>query len=440
MIRYRIFLLILLAVLPAGVYSYPGQSAAEPITFTELSEWIQDARSSLELFEETIRTDILAARINYFWNDKQYYVKMDNGSTYPTKISHFTFQGMFWGPIFTYGVWEVPATVLDLANLAINNDGSMIFNRLNLDMLNLAISANEIQSAGAVPFSGLIRINVLFSMDYLLMDFIDSGKSGQSILGRSYAGLTFKIMEVYYIFAGFNFLHYPYVEGWQSFVSNDKAFSSVSGIPRYAFGTEDFSYNDLLYETRTKLFFYQNILNFLQIRTLLNIDAEQLLDMIGAGFIFRFFGMWDFNSIFSYLQSIEKMTLDLMGKVHIFNWLSLSYKYNLAIKPFEPLDYLKLGLDLILPLGDSPAGTYAIYLNGYAVTYFRNDVRQYGYYGAFGINLPLSTRLEVGVGYNVDVTMEKLPFSADTLTYFVSFEIGMDNNLNYKLEPVYREP
>jgi hypothetical protein len=389
------------------------------------------------MFEETIRTDILAARINFFWNDTEFYVQMDDSSIVKTKAQHITFQGMFWGPIFTFGVWEVPATIMDIVAMVAGNDSSMMFNKLNMQMLELAIEANKAQSQSKVPFSGLLRINVLFSMDYLLMDLKTTGKS---ILGRSYAGLTFKVMEVYYLFAGFNFLNYPYVSGWQSFVSNDKAFAGVPGVPRYAFGTENFSSDDLLYETRTKLFFYQNILNFLQIRTLLNIDAEQLLDLIGAGVIFRFWKMWDFNSIFSYIQSLDKYTLDLIGNIRLFKWLSINYKYNFAIKPFDPLDYLKVGIDLNIPLGDSKAGPYMIFAHGYAATYIRNQERQLGYYGSVGIYLPLSTCLEFGVGYNVDETMEKLPFSQDSLTYFIHFEIGMDNNLNYNLEPIYREP
>ncbi|NPV00127.1 MAG: hypothetical protein HPY53_01980 [Brevinematales bacterium] len=438
--RHIIMLLLFMCVSGKAFSALPGLSSSDPLTFTHLQEWIQDSRSSLEMFEETIRTDILAARFNYFWNDTEFYVKMDDSSVVKTKAQHVTFQGMFWGPIFTFGVWEVPATILDLAVLIAQNDASFSFNKINMTMLELAVSANKAQSQAKVPFSGLLRINVLFSLDYLLMDLKAGGTNGKSILGRSYAGLTFKIMEVYYLFAGFNFLHYPYVYGWQSFVSNDKAFSGVPGVPRYAFGTENYAPDELLYETRTKLFFYQNILNFLQIRTLLNIDAEQLLDMIGAGVIFRFWQMWDFNSIFSYIQSIDKYTLDLMGNIRIFNWLNINYKYNIAFKPFDALDYLKLGIDLNIPLGDSDAGPFMIFAHGYAATYMRDQERQFGYYGSVGLYLPLSTCLEFGVGYNVDETMEKLPFSGDSLTYFVHFEIGMDNNLNYNLEPIYREP
>ncbi len=448
--RYgRLIAIVAALILSASVFapaaaSDVGKTPANPVTFTDLDEWLSDSRSSLELFEDTIRTDVLAARFNMHWSPDPVYVMMDDGSVLETGMYHVTFQGMFWGPLFTFGVWEVPAFVVDVLSVLAEGSADMTMTKFNIQMLEASINANTAQSSEEVPVSGILRINVLFTSDVLMLDMRKYGgdlyaKSDFSMIGRTYAGLTFKILEVYDVFAGFNFVHYPHIEGWQTYVSNQEGLSQSGGIPHYATG--GFTDEYLLYETQAKLFFYQNIFNFLQIRTLLNLDAEQLLDTLGVGFVFDLLDRFDFNTYFSYLRQLEKFTFDVNGGIAIVRGLSAFYKWNFRFRPtVNVLDYLKVGLNLSLKMGESRYGPSLFQATAYGVTFIRENTRQYGYYAALGFYFPLSIRLQFGLGYNSDETMEKLPFTANSLIYFVNVEIGMDNNFNYKLEPVYREP
>lgn len=455
LVIFTVFLLLLVQIPLWSADFVPGRSAKYPITFKHLAEWMGDSRASLAMFEETIRNDMLAFRVNYHWTDHPTYMLMDDGNIFEVGVSHITVQGMFWGPLFTFGIWEIPCFIGDVAMAVSGGSGDgFMLTKINLAILELSMGAYDQQGSEKIPISGLFRINVLFTSDVLLLDMKTVGgglhtKSELSLLGRTYAGLTFKILDANYFFIGFNFLHYPYIEGWEEYVSTAEGFVGVQGMPKYSDEGIDLSgdpidtsdlYNseNLLYETRTKLFLYNNFLDFFQIRALLNLEATEILDTLGAGIILELWDRFDLNSYLSYLKLLDKYSLDFTGSVGIWEGLSIIYSYNIGIKPFNALDYLKLGADFYLPLGED-RGYYSkkkvhFQATAYFVTYMRDNIRQLGLFASVGFTFPVSTRIKLGLGYNVDETMQKLPFSANSIVYFCNFEIGMDNNLDYKLQ------
>lgn len=442
-IAIKVFI-ILSVLINSAIYAavVPGSSPKYPVTFSHLEEWMKDSRSTLDMFEETIRTDMLATRINYHFTTRPVYMLMDNGTVYETSVSHITFQGMFWGPLFTYGVAMVPAFIIDLTT---GKKKGLV--DMNKKYFKMSLEAQKKQDQEIIPISGIFRINVLFTADLLLLDMKKFGgelygKSGISLLGRSYAGLAFKLLETMYLFTGFSFLHYPYIEGYQEFADKQTAFADKGGMPRYSWTAPEngFQPDDLLYETRTRFFVYNNIMDFFQVRALLNIGAEEVLNTFGLGFIFDFWERWNFNSYFSYLKMSDKYSLDFIGDIYLTEGMYIIYKWNFALSPSLQIgDYFKLGVDLNFKLSEGRLGARAINFKTYGITYLDENERKWGFYVSAGVHLPLSTKFNIGVGYNVDETVQKLPFSTDTLVYFINFEIGMNNDFDYQLKPVKKE-
>lgn len=450
-------LLILLTALSLtftapGYSEAPGSSPKYPIAFHHLTEWIRDSRMSLNLFEDTLQTDMLAFRVDYSQRLTSTYIWVDSGfgnAVYQSSVQHLTFQGMFWGPLFTTGVWEIPMFTADLV-LALLTGSWLGLSMLPIKALQLSMEASEKMSEEAISFTSLFRINVLFTSDVLMFDYREVAaplyfKTGKSLMGRSYAGLAFRILESNYFFAGFQFVHIPPIYGWDTFIATDPSFSNSSWVPRYhaeaySGGDSSATLNNLLFYTRTQVFLYNNFLDFFQFRTLLNLDSTQVLDLLGLGFILDFWKALDLSTYFNYLKNLDKYTLDVDGALSLGRNMAILYDYQLSLKPFNALDYLKLGLDLNFRISDTEAGPIAFNMNGAVVQYQRDGTRQLGYKAELGLFLPLSGRILAGLSYNLDETMPKLPFAADAFIWYAKLELGMDRNFSSSFEPIYREP
>ncbi len=429
-----------------------GSSPKYPVRFNDLAYWMKDSRRSLNLFEETLRTDMLAFKVDYAARLTPAYILLDNGGVdqvCESSVEHLTFQGMFWGPLFTTAVWEVPMFTADLV-LALLTGEWLGLTKLPIKALEMSMKANAMMSREDVSFSSLFRINVLFTSDILMFDFKSVGadiypKTSKSLMGRSYAGLAFRLLESNYFFAGFQFVHIPPISGWNTFINTDPGFSNSVWVSRYyseSYSGGDSSANNanLLFYTRTQVFLYNNFLDFFQIRTLLNLDSESVLDLLGLGFILDFWRGLDLSTYFNYLKNLDKFTFDIDGAISLGRNAAILYDYQLSLKPFNAAEYLKLGLDMNFKITDSKYGIFAFNLNGSAVSYMRGSSRQYGFQAEAGFFFPFSGRLVAGVSYNLDETMPNLPFTADAFMVYGRIEMGMDRNFTAQFEPIYREP
>jgi len=295
-------LLLLGLSLAAKAAPAPGTSPKYPITFSHLAGWLKDPRHSLNLFEETLKTDMLALRYNNYWYDKPSYVLWDNGAVYEANVHHMTFQAMLWGPIFTTAVWEVPMLMGD-ALLILGGEEPFLY-QIPIKVLEASMEVHNEQAKEKVPVSGLFRINVLFTSDLLYLELKRFGNSSyarteEAVMGNTYAGLAFKILESNYFFAGFNFLHVPHIAGWEGFLKTAEGFRDVEGIPTYSDG-------NVLYETRARLFLYNNLLDIIQLKALLNIAGSELFDALGLGMKFDIANLINFEPVLSYLALLGK--------------------------------------------------------------------------------------------------------------------------------------
>ena len=164
----------------------PGTSPKYPITFSHLAGWLKDPRHSLNLFEETLKTDMLALRYNNYWYDKPSYVLWDNGAVYEANVHHMTFQAMLWGPIFTTAVWEVPMLMGD-ALLILGGEEPFLY-QIPIKVLEASMEVHNEQAKEKVPVSGLFRINVLARLPALprLKRFGNSNTPGpKTVMGNT---------------------------------------------------------------------------------------------------------------------------------------------------------------------------------------------------------------------------------------------------------------
>ncbi|MBN1411959.1 MAG: hypothetical protein JW969_14015 [Spirochaetales bacterium] len=416
-------------------YNY-GKNPKYPITFYELKNWIGDPRNSMRLFEETLEKDIFALRLDYQYCFDPSYFMMDSGEVYQANISHITFQGMFWGPIFASAIWLPPAILIDILADA---EGQIA--AIPIAILIGSFEALKEQSREKVPFSSIFRINVLFTTDLLYLDFkrFDINYFAQpeaTILGRTYSGLCFKVLELFSVFAGFSFIHFPHLEGFQDFIGADKDFSTQGGILVYA---EDGS---VLFETRAKIFLYNNLFNCLTIETLLNLAENGLLDMFGVGFSFKnffdFFLEKDllgaispllFNANLSYLEFLKYYEMRIDNHFYLTPNFACFYRWDFGVQPWTPLNYAKLGLDITIPVVEEEDFSIDIALRGYGTAFQQNDVYKFGYYADIGLVFGKLARLTCGIGYNSDETMNDLNFMQENLMLFVGLEIGMEQSL-----------
>lgn len=376
--KLRLPLAVVLAfavTVPAWAAPTPGTSAKYPVTFSHLANWLQDPRHSLKLFEETLQTDMLGLRFNNYWYDKPAYVLWENGAVYEANITHTTFQAMFWGPLFTTAVWEVPMLMGD-ALLILAGEEPVLY-QIPIKVLEASMEVQKEQAKEKVPVSGLFRINVLFTSDLLYLDLkrfgdTSNARTEDAVMGNTYIGLAFKILESNYFFAGFNFLHVPHIAGWEDFLKTADGFKDADGVPTYNEGS-------VLYETRTRLFLYNNLLDILQLRTLLNLVGEDALDMLGIGTKIDFGKLFTFEPAISYLALLGNWSFDFDLNVMLDEAFYLTYSHNVGIKPLKPFDYVKAGAALNLIMDKSAEGLVAFQLGGAAVTW--NDAtrgRQYG--------------------------------------------------------------
>ena len=407
----------------------PGSSAKYPISFTHLAAWLKDPRHSLNLFEETLKTDMLALRYNNYWYDKPSYVLWENGAVYEANIHHMTFQAMLWGPLFTTAVWEVPMLMGD-ALLVLGGEDPFLY-EIPIMVLEASINVHQEQAKEKVPVSGLFRINILFTSDLLYLELKRFGdtsyaRTDEAVMGNTYAGLAFKFLESNYFFAGFNFLHVPHISGWEDFLTKSDGFRDIEGIPTYSDGS-------VLYETRARLFLYNNLLDIVQIKALLNLAGSELFDALGFGFKFDIAEMLRFEPIVSYLALLGKWSLDFNTLLRLDDALHLTYTHHFAVKPFVPFDYIKAGAIINLIMDQDQFGMTAFQISGHAVSW-KDDARgrQYGATWDVGFEFPLSLRIKFGMSFNMDDTMLLVPFASNEKLYFLKLEIAMDNNLDYQ--------
>ncbi len=441
-------------MLTGQVFSAPvlGSSPKNPILFSHLEQWLKDPRKSLDLFEETLQTDLLAFRFDYTTRLTPTYMRMEDpispgGRLSSTSVEHITFQGMFWGPLFTTAMWEVPMFTADLV-MALLSGTWLGLTKLPVQALKYSWEAAGQMSQEEVSFSSLFRINVLFTSDVLMFEFeeISGGyyfKKGKSLIGRSYAGMSFRLLESNYFFAGFQFVHLPPVEGLTSFLASDPEYSNANLIPRYFVTSQSdspsTSVDNLLYYTRVQMFLYNNFLDFFQIRTLINFDTEYALDLLGLGFILDFWENLDLSTYFNYLRNLDKYTFDFNGALALTKKTALIYDYQMSLAPFDALEYLKLGLDINFKIAESDGQDFTFNLNGAAVTYKRNGVQELGFKAEMGLVTPLSGRIVLGTSYNLDETMPLLPFTEDAWMLYLHLEIGMNNDFGSLLRNVFGE-
>ena len=422
-------LLLLGLALAAKAAPAPGTSPKYPITFSHLAGWLRDPRHSLNLFEETLKTDMLALRYNNYWYDKPSYVLWDNGAVYEANVHHMTFQAMLWGPIFTSAVWEVPMLMGD-ALLILGGEEPFLY-QIPIKVLEASMEVHNEQAKEKVPVSGLFRINVLFTSDLLYLELKRFGNSSyarteEAVMGNTYAGLAFKILESNYFFAGFNFLHVPHIAGWEGFLKTAEGFRDVEGIPTYSDG-------NVLYETRARLFLYNNLLDIIQLKALLNIAGSELFDALGLGMKFDIANLINFEPVLSYLALLGKWSFDLNAIIRVDDALHLVYNHHLAVKPFVPFDYIKAGAIVNLIMDQDQYGMTAFQLSGHAVSWKDAERgRQYGATWDVGFEFPLSIRVKFGMSFNMDDTMLLVPFASNEKLYFLKLEMAMDNNFDYR--------
>lgn len=402
----------------------PGNSPKYPITFDHIKDWMNDPRCSMNLFEQTLRADYIATRYNLTVSPKTVYVMMDDGRVYQTPILHSTTQLMLWAPLFNAIVWEAVLLPFDILIMLLV--GQPILSYLPLGMLVASIATVKQQSETEVPMPGIFHINILYTSDVMMLDLKRYGgvayasEEGVSLLGRSYIGMDFKILEANSFFFGFHLVHFPHIWGWESFVTNDPAFANQNPSVMVSGRIYD--------ETRVKIFLYNNLLGALQVRVLLNLAADEALDTLGVGLISDWVRkIWDFwksdlSIYISYLKVLDKWSLDFSGTIPIGKQFALFYDYDIRLDPVDFLDYLKIGTTYSIRANAKRSFCW----NTYISIHKRYETRQFGFYTDIAFKLPFYIELVFGVGYNVDETMNSLPFTQDAFIFNFDVQIGMN--------------
>ncbi len=396
------------------VWAQTGLTSSDPIRFEHIRGWLDDSRPSLALLEETLRTDMLASRAVFQLATEPRYIKMANSPVSKANLFHMTYQGMFWGPVFSALVWTPPALAIDA--LTSEDDSEMVLTQLVWTSVMMNAEAQQEN-----VFADLIRFNIVFTTD--VVGLLNTEATAFDILGaynlsRTYMGLAIKLLELNFFFSGFSFVHVPYLEGWESYFqdgSGDTAETVVeenSGI------------------TVGQLFFYNNFMDFLSLGALLDLGAEQVLEYLGVGLHFNIFETLRPDFFFNYIQGIDRYSLDTKGDLKLLDSLYFHWKWNLPLNVWRPQDDLRLGATLALLLEEDEAGDSMVTLRGDFITYVREGVQKTGYFGELGLILPYSTRFIVGASMNADDVTKRLPFSEDVVVIHFRAEIGMDGNFD----------
>lgn len=407
-------LLVLMAFLSVPLAAQVGQSASSPIKFEDIRYWINDVRPSLQLLEQTLRTDMLGTRSQLKWSTSPRWIKLQNQTPRETTLYHFTFQGIFWAPVFSALVWTPPALLADTIMAMSDSSWEYLTTAAVWSTVFVTSKANQENT-----FADLIKLNVVYVADVLGLAQVNADElwlDSNTTLSRSYAGLAFKILDTNYFFAGYSFVDMPYLEGWGAYV-NEIGSSSSKQV---------FVYSDDHFSTG-ELFFYNNYADLLSVSALVDWGTEALIKFLGLGLYLNFFDILRPDIYFNYIQALSKYSLDTLGDIKVTDWLYLHWKWYLPLNEWKPLSDFRAGLTLVLANREKVVG---LGLRGDYITYLRGDEQKHGFFAEFGFYFPASARLVAGASLNAGDTIKRLPMAEDVYVYHVRLEIGMDNNFD----------
>ena len=422
--------LLLCAMLAAAAglgAQVPGSAARDPLVFEDIVGWIGDPRSSLDLFQEVVDRDFMAVRTDVAYSVRPSWFRMEDDSVFEASPLRFLFQGMFWGPLFASGLWTPPAL---LADLVFGGDGDIA--GLPLRMLEYSLRTLKAQGEGEVPFSRLMRINVLFASDVVSLAFkrlggLD-GLAGPSLMGRGYAGLCFKLLDDYSLFLGYNLVHFPILYGYAAYLAAHPDFASGRGIAVVNEG-------DVLYETRSRLFVYTNLFDAVRLRGLLDLSSVgSMLDLLGARLsmeaLLRRFGATALvaragafipDLDVNWLGAGEGLSLELSRRLAIGGSLALYAAYAARVAPFIWLDRARIGASF------TNRG-FAAELEGSAFT--AEGAVRLGAIASVSYRLEGVGRVRLRFSWNGDPATQALPPLVDSPVISLSLETGMDDGTN----------
>ncbi len=416
--RFLFFLLVLV------ISCIPFKKAYAALTFDDFGESVFDSRDALNRFHDIIEADMFAFRLEYSTIPKGFLFEMEDGSILSGTARRVTFQGMFWSPLFTSAVLLPPAFVLDII-LATFGFNYMALTRGNIHSLKKQLDVSDALGREELPMNRFFRINVLFSSDLYLLNIynIDNSnesflygvlESGEALMGRSFAGIAMKFMEAYHLFGGFSFIHFPHIKGYQDFLNN-VGFTGDGFSTYYRNNDSDI----FLYETRAQLFLHHNFFDLIQLRSLFNIGAEKALDLLGFGFVFNWIKNLDLSAYISYLNLLEKFSLDFDGRYFFSDYFYLFGEYKLSVSPFILLDHLKAGV--YYQIGEK----WGAFLSAYAMTFHQSAQQRFGFSAKIGMFHSRIGQTSIDISHNADESMFRNPLSRDTWIIKFSVEIGM---------------
>lgn len=406
--------LLLLLLLNNPIWAQAGQSSDNPIEFKDIRYWIRDVRPSLQLLEQTLRTDMLGTRSQLKWSTIPRWIKLNSQTPIETTLYHFTFQGIYWAPVFSALVWTPPAVLADTVMAFYDSSWEFFATQAVWSSLFAVADANQENT-----FADLIKVNVVYVADVLgLAQFNqdDFDLNANITLSRSYAGLAFKIFDTNYFFAGYSFVDLPYLQGWTDYV-NEIDTSSSSQV--FVYSNDHFSTGEL--------FFYNNYADLLSVSALVDWGAEALIKFLGLGLYLNFFEILRPDLYLNYIQALSLFSLDTQGDLKITDWLYAHWKWYLPLSDWKPLSDLRAGITLLLAQYPNTVG---FGLRGDYITYLKGDEQKQGFFTEFGFYFPASGRIVGGVSLNAGDIIKRLPMAEDVYIYHLRLEIGMDNNFD----------
>lgn len=395
-----------------------GTAAVNPIRFNDIRYWLDDARPSLQLLERTLRTDMLASRVNLKWTEQPRWVKLQNQPAFQASVFHFTYQGIFWAPIFSAIVWTPPALLTDLLFAMTSDSWEFLF---TASVWSTVLGATELQQENT--FADLIKLNIVYVTDAL--DLFDSSGTPlpgeeKASLSRTYAGLAIKVLDTNYLFAGYSFVDMPYLEGWADYVAEIGAQQKQQV---FVFGNKGFSTGEL--------FFYNNFTDLFSVSALVDWGAEALVKFLGLGLYLNFFEVIRPDLYFTYIQALSRFSLDTQGDLKLADWFFVHWKWYLPLDIWQPFNDLRVGATLLLANSE---GSFGFGLRGDYITYVKEDAQKHGFYAEVGFYFPVSIRLVGGASRNASDILKRLPFAEDDIVYHVRLEVGMDNNFDGRFQ------
>lgn len=395
-----------------------GKSSLNPIKFNSIRYWLDDDRPSIQLLEQTLRTDMLGVRSHLKVAEESRWIKLTNQLPRESTLYHFTFQGIFWAPIFSAVVWTPFALLTDFTLNYFNSDWEYL---TTAAVWSTVITSVESQQQNT--FADLIKLNIIYVSDVvgLSTDGLDGIWNDSNVnLSRSYAGLALKILDTNYLFAGYSFVDIPYLEGWEAYVQEK---TQQQGNQVFVFTNKGLSTGEL--------FFYNNYANLLSLTAVIDWGAEAILNFLGLGLYLNFFNVLRPDLYLNYIRSLSRLSLDTQGDVKISDWLYFHWKWYLPFNDWKPLNDLRVGATLLYSLGSKEIG---LGIRGDYITYYKGDEQKHGFFAETGLYLPASLRIIFGVSMNASENTKRLPFAEDVRIYHIRLEVGMDNNFDGRMQ------